>query len=258
MDVRDLVKRYPSGTVALDGVNVQVWPGEFVVVLGANGSGKSTLLRCAARLTEITGGNVLAAGNDLSTLSGAELRTARRAVAMVFQQSNLVRRRSVWDNVLAGTLARHHDLRTAMGMPPRGEDELVAALLAKVGMVDHAAQRADTLSGGQAQRVSIARALAQTPQVLLADEPVSGLDPDAVLSVVELLTTLAHRDRLAVLCVLHQTELALTYADRIVALRGGRVVRDGPPETFDPSTLLGLYRDSNEPAGSNRACGGRL
>lgn len=243
LDVRDLVKRYPGGTVALAGVSMSVRPSELVVVLGANGSGKSTLLRCAARLVDPTEGTVVAAGQDLARLSGGELRRARRAVAMIFQRSHLVRRRTVWDNVLAATLGSHQNLTTALGMLPRSEHDLVAELLRRVGMLEHATQRADTLSGGQAQRVAIARALAQSPHVVLADEPVAGLDPDAVTSLMDLLRELAHRDGLAVLCVLHQPDLALRYADRVVALQRGRIVHDDQPAAYPKEVLDALYRD---------------
>lgn len=249
LDVRDLVKHYGGGTVALAGVSLSVRAGELVVVLGANGSGKSTLLRCAARLADPTAGTVVAAGRELAGLSGRELRHARRAVAMIFQRSYLVRRRSAWDNVLAATLGRHQRLSTALGLLPRSEHELAAELLRRVGMLDRAAQRADTLSGGQAQRVAIARALAQRPQVLLADEPVAGLDPDAVTSIMDLLRELAHRDGLAVLCVLHQPELALRYADRLVALQHGRIVGDNIPAGYSQEAIDAIYRDQAQDLG---------
>jgi phosphonate transport system ATP-binding protein len=197
-----------------------------VALLGANGSGKSTLLRCAVRLVEPDSGIVRVGDAELTGLRGAELRHARVKLALIFQQSRLVRRRSALDNVAAGALAHHPGLRTALGWLPGVERVRAAELLDRVGLGGLGAQRADTLSGGQAQRTAIARALAQRPSVLLADEPVASLDPDAAADTMALLRDLAHRERLAVLCVLHQPALALEFADRVVALDRGRVVLD--------------------------------
>jgi len=224
--VSGLCKRYPNGTQALAGVDLAVPAGELVVLLGANGSGKSTLLRCAVRLVEPDAGTVRVGDTELTGLRGAALRRARSRVALIFQQSRLVRRRSALDNVAAGALAHHPGVRTALGGLPAGERAHAAELLDRVGLGELAGQRADTLSGGQAQRTAIARALAQRPSVLLADEPVASLDPDATSATMALLRDLAHSDRLAVLCVLHQPALALEFADRVVALHRGRVVLD--------------------------------
>ncbi|MCU1649040.1 MAG: phnC [Pseudonocardia sp.] len=197
-----------------------------MALLGANGSGKSTLLRCAVRLVEPDAGIVRVGDAELTGLRGAELRHARVKLALIFQQSRLVRRRSALDNVAAGALAHHPGPRTALGWLPGVERVRAGELLDRVGLGGLGAQRADTLSGGQAQRTAIARALAQRPSVLLADEPVASLDPDAAADTMALLRDLAHRERLAVLCVLHQPALALEFADRVVALDRGRVVLD--------------------------------
>jgi len=235
--VTGLRKRYPNGTLALDGVDLAVPAGELAVLLGANGSGKSTLLRCAVRLVEPDAGTVRVGDTELTGLRGAALRRARSQVALIFQQSRLVRRRSALDNVAAGALAHHPGLRTAFGGLPVGERARAAELLDRVGLGELAGQRADTLSGGQAQRTAIARALAQRPAVLLADEPVASLDPDATSATMALLRDLAHRDRLAVLCVLHQPALALSFADRVVALHRGRVVLDRAASDVSPADL---------------------
>lgn len=239
--VTGLRKRYPNGTLALDGVDLVVPAGELVVLLGANGSGKSTLLRCAVRLVEPDAGTVRVGDTELTGLRGAALRRARSQVALIFQQSRLVRRRSALDNVAAGALAHHPGLQTALGGLPAGERARAAELLDRVGLGELAAQRADTLSGGQAQRTAIARALAQRPAVLLADEPVASLDPDATSATMALLRDLAHHDRLAVLCVLHQPALALSFADRVVALHRGRVVLDRAASKVSPSDLAAAH-----------------
>lgn len=233
--------RYPNGKVALDGVDLKVAPGELVVVLGHNGSGKSTMLRCITGMLRPTAGSVTVAGRKLTELAGRELADARMALGMVFQQPHLVRRRSVVSNVMAGTLGRNRTVWTAIGGLPRREAGFAAECLAHVGLGDLATQRAGTLSGGQAQRVSVARALAQSPKALLADEPVASLDPEAADDLMRLLRRLAMEDGLAVVCVLHQPELALRYADRVVGLREGKMVFAGTPGSLLPSDIGMLY-----------------
>ncbi|MBV9543261.1 MAG: phosphonate ABC transporter ATP-binding protein [Chloroflexi bacterium] len=246
LQVEHVSKQYPGGRRALDDVSLVVAAGELVVVLGANGSGKSTLLRCVARLIEPTAGSVRVAGRDLAHLRGRELRKARLALAMIFQQPNLVRRRSALANVATGSLGRHQGLATAFGRLPRDALLDSAALLDRLGTLHLANKRADTLSGGEAQRVAIARALAQQPRVLLADEPVSSLDPEAAEDVLLLLAELATRDNLGIVCVLHQPELALRHAQRLVGLRHGRVTFDAPVARVDLESIAALYR-SDQP-----------
>lgn len=242
LDIRGLIKEFPNGTRALDGVTLRVHTGELTAVLGANGSGKSTLLRCCVRLIDPTSGSVWVSGRDLAQLDGRDLREARRAVAMVFQQANLVRRRSAMANVVMGTLGRHQDMRTKLGMLPKVELEHALDCLRRVGLLHLAGQRADTLSGGQAQRVAIARGLSQCPRVLLADEPVASLDPEAAQDVMALLRALAEEERLGILCVLHQPELALRYAHRIVGLRAGQIVFDRSVSGVEEEAVASLYR----------------
>jgi phosphonate transport system ATP-binding protein len=202
--------RYPNGKLALTDFDLTVAAGEFVVVLGGNGSGKTTLLRCVTRTVKPSAGEIWLGNTNLSALEGEKLRRARLALAMIWQHASLVRRRCVLSNVAAGALGRHFTLRTAFGGLPRSELEAARVRLAEVGLAELADQRAGTLSGGQAQRVAIARALAQQPQVLLADEPVASLDPEAADEIMRLLQRLARTERLAVVCVLHQVELTPT------------------------------------------------
>jgi phosphonate transport system ATP-binding protein len=239
--VRNLTMCYPNGHTALHDMNLSVEAGEMVVVLGANGCGKSTFVKCVVGLNRPTTGTVEVAGRDLSGLSGTALREARLPLALISQHANLVRRRSVLANVCSGSLARHRTLATALGRVPRSEVEPALGYLAEVGLVELAAQRAGTLSGGQAQRVAVARALAQMPQVLLADEPVASLDPEAADEVMRLLRRLATEDGLAVVVVLHQTELATRYADRLVGLRRGRVIFDRPASSVSSREIADLY-----------------
>lgn len=244
LEIERLTKEYPGGRRALDSIDLAVAPGELVVVLGPNGSGKSTLLRCAVRLIEPTAGSVRVAGHDLARLNGAALREARRSVGMIFQHGNLVRRRSALANVASGSLGRHRGLATALGGLPREELLNAAVLLERLGLLHLANKRADTLSGGEAQRVAIGRALAQRPRVLLADEPVASLDPEAAEDVMLLLRSLATDENLGVVCVLHQPDLALRHAHRLVGLRAGRKVFDAPAIEVPAETVATLYHDA--------------
>ncbi|WP_405698823.1 ATP-binding cassette domain-containing protein [Streptomyces sp. NBC_01383] len=204
----------------LHGADVDVARGELLAVLGANGSGKSTLLRAAAGLESMAAGSVTIDGKPSAPLD----------TAVVFQHIHLVRRRTVLENVCAGALGRlrlRHSLVPALF--PRALREEAMACLDRVGLADRAHDRAGRLSGGQQQRVAVARALCQRPRVLLADEPVSALDPAASEQVLALLAELAHDAGLAVLAVLHQPSLAARHADRMVGLRSGRVILNGPP-----------------------------
>ena len=240
--VRNLTMRYPNGHVALQDVSLSVEAGEMVVVLGSNGSGKSTLMKCVVGLNRPTAGSVEVAGRDLTSLAGKALREARLPLALISQHANLVRRRSVLANVCCGALGRHRTLATAFGRLPRDEVGPALSHLAEVGLSELAGQPAGTLSGGQAQRVAVARALAQAPQVLLADEPVASLDPEAADEVMRLLRRLASSDGLAVVCVLHQPDLAKRYADRLVGLRRGHTVFDRPASAVAPREIAELYQ----------------
>lgn len=242
LEIRDLCKRYPNGTQALDRVSVSANPGEVTVILGPNGSGKSTLVRCVVRLTEATSGSVVVAGDDLTRLSGVQLRAARRKMGVIFQNASLVGRRSSLANVACGCLGRDHGLLTACGLLPKSELERALPYLERVGMLHVAGQRVDTLSGGQAQRVAVARALFQDPVILFADEPVASLDPDAANEIMSLMAGLAKADGLAVVVVLHQLDLARRYADRVVGLRRGRVVLDSGIDGVDMGALAALYQ----------------
>ena len=219
----EVSKRYGE-VEALRSASLSVAPGEFVAVLGPSGSGKSTLFRCITRLTEPDAGEIHVAGKPLHALKGSKLADARRDIGVVFQQFNLIRRRSAHENVLAGRLGMAPLWRVVTGMFDSGDMRRAAEALDAVGLSDQIEQRADTLSGGQQQRVAIARALAQESRVLLADEPVASLDPDTATSVLELMHSLTKSKGLAVLCTLHQPHLAERFADRVLRMRNGRLV----------------------------------
>jgi phosphonate transport system ATP-binding protein len=189
-----------------------------VALLGPSGAGKTTLLRCVARLTDPDAGEIVAAGHPMHRLHGRALRSARRDIGFVFQQFNLVRRRSAIDNVLGGRLAAVPLWRIVIGQYGIADRRDAYAALERVGLLDHAAQRADQLSGGQQQRVAIARAVVQKSKILLADEPVASLDPDSAEGVLTLLRDIMREHRMTVLCSLHQPLLARRFADSTVLL----------------------------------------
>jgi phosphonate transport system ATP-binding protein len=223
IEIRGLRKSF-TGKEVLAGVDLSVAPGEFVAVLGANGSGKSTVLRCAVGLQQPDSGTIRIDGG----------------AAMVFQQIHLVKRRSALDNVCSGALGRLK-LRQSL-LFPRDVRQEAMTCLDRVGLADRAADRASRLSGGQQQRVAIARALCQRASVILADEPVSALDPSAAESVVSLLASLAD-EGMSVLAVLHQPALARRFAHRIIGISGGRVAFSSSPSAVDSASVDSLYSD---------------
>ena len=216
---------------ALDDVSFQCAPGEFIALLGASGSGKTTLLRGAAGLLAFDRGVVRSPGSG-----------DRRTIAMVFQSHVLIDRLSALDNVLAGRLGYNPRWRGWLRRFTRDDRLLAADCLDRVGLLSHAARRVDAMSGGERQRIALARALAQKPAVLLADEPVASLDPEAGASVLRLLRECCRDRQATVVCSLHQPALALEHADRVVALRSGRVVLDAPADTLDAAALAAVYR----------------
>jgi phosphonate transport system ATP-binding protein len=238
--IETVTKRYGT-TLALDDVSFVVDPGEFVALLGPSGAGKSTLFRCVTRLVAPDTGVVRVLGHDMSALGGQELRLARRDVGLIFQQFNLIGRLSAMDNVLAGRMGHASTLRVMLRQFTRADRQLALAALDRVGLLERAGQRADSLSGGQQQRVAIARVLAQQARLLLADEPVSSLDPQSAENVLGILRSIARETGIAVVCALHQVDLARRYADRVVALRGGRKLLDVSVNAFDQNAFQELY-----------------
>ena len=241
VSVKDLVKVYPTGTRALDGVTLDFHKGEFVVLIGLSGSGKSTLLRCINRLVDPTSGTVTIDGTDVTWSTGAGLRRVRRRIGMIFQQFNLVKRSSVFSNVLAGRLGYRSTWRTILSRPTRTDVALAFENLGRVGIADRAFSRADALSGGQQQRVGIARALMQEPELMLADEPVASLDPATSHSVMKYLEEINKKDGITVICSLHFLSLARRYGTRVIALKGGKVAFDGKPADIDDRRFKEIY-----------------
>ena len=239
--IEHLTKVYPNGTRALREVSIEIPTGQFVAVIGLSGSGKSTLLRCINRLIEPTSGRVWLDDVEITAASPAELRRIRRRIAMVFQHFNLVRRSRVLTNVLSGRLGYAASIPTLFHRFSREDLALARENLVRVGLAEKESQRADTLSGGQQQRVGIARALMQTPELILADEPVASLDPATAHTVLDHLEKMNKADGMTVLCNLHFLSLARRYADRVVGLKAGQIVFDGLPEEIDEKRFREIY-----------------
>jgi len=241
--VRDLSKTFAGARRALDGVSLEVRQGEMVALIGASGSGKSTLLRHLSGLLAADGGRVEIHGRVLQSDGrlSRRIRELRAGIGFVFQQFNLVGRLPVLTNVMAGMLHRVPAWRSLPAWFTR--DELLAGLdaLRRVGIAEHAAQRASTLSGGQQQRAAIARTLVQGARVVLADEPIASLDPESSRRVMEILARINEEDRCTVLVSLHQVNVAIKYCPRVVALRDGKLVYDGPSRSLTPTMLRELY-----------------
>ena len=231
----------PPAVVAVDGVDLAIRPGEFVVILGRSGAGKTTFLRSINRLVEPTAGSVRVAGRAVTGADPAALRAARRQIGMVFQQFNLVRRASVLDNVLAGRLGYVPAVPSLLGRFPARDRDLALECLDQVGLAHLAARRADTLSGGEQQRVGIARALAQAPAVILADEPTASLDPALTADIMGILKSINTERGLTLVVSQHQLETALAYASRIVGFRAGRIAFDGPPAAVTTPVVDAIY-----------------
>jgi phosphonate transport system ATP-binding protein len=245
LKVEGLGKRF-GAIAALEDVSLSVEPGEVVALLGPSGAGKSTLFRCITRLIRPDAGQIRVLGQDIADLRGGALRAARRDVGLIFQQFNLVGRVSAIDNVLAGRMGHAPTWRVVLRRFTPCDRQLALATLDRVGLLDKAYQRADRLSGGQQQRVAIARVLAQRARLVLADEPVASLDPRSAENVLESLRTIAREDGIAVICALHQVDLARRFTDRVIALRGGRQLLESRASDFDEAAFGALYGMSED------------
>ncbi len=233
---------------AVDGVSLEIPRGQFVGVIGRSGAGKSTLLRTINRLNDPSAGRILWNGADVTALRGQALRDWRQRCAMIFQQFNLVGRLDVLTNVLMGRLNQRNTVATMMKLFSREDRMMAIAALEQLDMGDHLAQRAETLSGGQQQRVAICRALVQEPDIILADEPIASLDPRNTTVVMDALARINRDTGITVLCNLHDLDIATEYCTRLVGMKAGRVVFDGPPAALTPEISRQLYDLDATPA----------
>ncbi|KAA0977700.1 phosphonate ABC transporter ATP-binding protein [Paeniglutamicibacter gangotriensis] len=239
--VRDLAVEYNAADgLVLDGVDLELFPGEMVALLGSSGSGKSTLMKSLTGFAPITSGSVRVAGYDVTNLRRGQIRDLRASTGQVFQQFNLIGRLSVLTNVLTGGLYEAGPLNLVGGFGNQ-QRKRALDLLERVGIAHKAKDPARSLSGGQQQRVAVARALMQNPQLILADEPVASLDPKLSDSVLELLRSIAREDGIPVLVSLHVLPLALRHSDRIVGLKHGKMLVSAPTAQLDPAQLEALY-----------------
>lgn len=239
-------KTYPNGFTALKDVDLKIEQGEFVAVIGLSGAGKSTLLRTINRMHDITKGKLTVNGTDVMQLKGTELRRFRRKIGMIFQSFNLVTRTKVINNVLMAKVPDLSFVRSLLGIYPKADKLDALEALDKVGILDKAYVRADQLSGGQQQRVALARTLAQNPQIILADEPVASLDPVTAKQVMEDFQRINKEMNITILLNIHHVELALQYAGRVVGIRGGEIVYDGPVSDVDDIVLERIYEGKAE------------
>lgn len=241
IEIRNISKTYPNGTKGLNGINLSIASGEFIAIVGLSGAGKSTLLRSINRLHDITEGDILIDGSSITKASGKQLRAIRRNIGMIFQSFNLVKRSSVLRNVLAGRVGYHSTLRTILGMFPERDLDIAFQALDRVNIVDKSYSRADELSGGQQQRVAIARVLAQEAKIILADEPVASLDPLTTKQVMDDLKRINQELGITTIVNLHFIDLARQYATRIIGLRAGEVVFDGPVSEATDERFAHIY-----------------
>jgi len=253
LDIRELHQSYSAAAPVLRGISFTIERGEFVGVIGLSGAGKSTLLRCINRLIDASSGQILIPGALLSSksngasvdvlkLNAGDLRALRRKIGMIFQQFNIVTRLSVIENVLSGGLGYQPALRSALRIFTHEERRRALVNLKRVGLLEHAYRRADELSGGEQQRVAIARTLMQQPAIILADEPVSSLDPKLSRVVLDILKRVCREDGITAVVSLHTLELTREYADRVIGLKRGEILFDGATDTLSDAVVDAVYQ----------------
>jgi len=242
LEFQNVSKIYDKVTKALSDVSFSIEEGEFVSVIGPSGSGKSTILRCINRLVDATRGAIIFDGQDITRLSKREIRHVRKKTGMIFQHYNLVDRLSVIENVLHGRLGHKSSVTGAIGYYTEREKENAFQILSKLGLTDQAYKRCDELSGGQKQRVGIARSLMQEPRLILCDEPIASLDPNASKVIMDHLSVINRSMRITCIFNLHQVDVALRYSGRIIGVTMGNVVYDGPPDRLTKAKIHEIYQ----------------
>ena len=234
-------KVYPNGLHALKNISLEINQGEFVAIIGLSGAGKSTLLRTINRMHDISEGSLTVNGQEINDLAGKDLRKFRRKIGMVFQSFNLVTRTTVVNNVLTSRVPDMPLWKSIIGLYSKEDKVIALEALDKVGILDKAYVRADQLSGGQQQRVALARTLAQKPEIILADEPVAALDPITAKQVMDDFKKINKELNMSVLINIHHVDLALKYADRVIGIKAGEIVYDGPSAEVYSEVLKQIY-----------------
>ncbi len=246
IEFKNVYKTYPNGFTALKGINLQIEQGEFVAIIGLSGAGKSTILRCINRMHDITKGELTVDGVDVDALKGKTLRRYRRKVGMIFQSFNLVSRSTAIKNVLTADVPDMNFFRVLFGIFTKDQKMRALESLDKVGILDKAYTRCDQLSGGQ-QRVALARTLNQNPKIILADEPVASLDPITAKQVMEDFVRINKEYNISILLNIHHVDLALKYCDRVIGVRAGEIVFDGPASTITQEQIDAVYNGTKVP-----------
>lgn len=241
LEIKQVTKFYTGGTLALSNINLSVKEGEFVSVIGPSGAGKSTLLRCINRMIDATEGEILFDGVNVTNLQKKELRSLRTQIGMIFQHYNLVNRLSVIENILHGRLGYKSTITGALGIYTKEEKMQAVKIIEILGLTDQMYKRCDQLSGGQKQRVGIARALIQNPKMLLCDEPIASLDPNASKIIMDHLKRITTEMGITCLVNLHQVNVALNYSDRIIGVNAGKTVFEGVPSSVTPQDIYTIY-----------------
>ena len=245
LKISALTKRYDTGDLALNQVDLEIPDAQVLALIGPSGAGKSTLIRCVNRLVEPTSGNATLNDINLTKLSSRALRKSRRKMGMIFQEYALVERLTVMENVLSGRLGYVGFWRSYFRKFPKDDIKEAFRLLDRVGLLEMADKRADELSGGQRQRVGICRALIQDPDLLLVDEPTASLDPKTSRQIMRLINELCSERGLTAIINIHDVLLAQMFAQRIVGLANGEVVYDGKPEGLTPEVLTQIYGEED-------------
>jgi phosphonate transport system ATP-binding protein len=241
LEVKGITKRYNKAAAALDDVSFSVGKGEFISVIGPSGAGKSTLLRCINRMVEVSEGEVHFDGISVGKLNKTDLKKLRSKIGMIFQHYNLVDRLTVIENVLHGRLGSKSTLAGVFGHYTRDEKHHALTTLSMLGLADHVYQRCDRLSGGQKQRVGVARALVQNPLMILCDEPIASLDPNASRIIMDHLKKFSRDMQITLIVNLHQVNVALNYSDRILGVNKGKLVFDGRPDELSSERISEIY-----------------
>lgn len=242
IDIKNLTHYYKKKSdPAIKDINLKINDGEIVVLIGSSGSGKTTLLRCINRLVKPTVGEIYINGRNILNCNMKEVEKIRQKIGMIFQHFNLIERETVLDNVLDGRLSYNNTMKSMLNLYSKKDVEISLNCLARVGMERYAYERVENLSGGEKQRVGIARALAQHPEIILADEPVSNLDPKLMREIMDLLQKICIEDKITLVISLHFLELAKKYATRFVGLRQGKIVFNDVPSELTEENIVNVY-----------------
>lgn len=246
LEVNHVSKQFGRDALALSDVNFSVNEGEFVSIIGPSGAGKSTLLRCINRMIDATSGEIIFDNMDVTNLKKKDLKKVRTKIGMIFQHYNLVNRLSVIENTLHGNLGKKSTLAGVLGLYSQEEKEQAVKILHVLGLDEHIYKRADQLSGGQKQRVGIARALIQSPRMLLCDEPIASLDPNSAKIIMDHLRNISITMGITVLVNLHQVDVALKYSDKIIGVNHGEIVYNGSPKNITKEDIQRIYGSEAE------------